>query len=114
MAKAPPESILQTRLRELMLEQQMSHAQLSRRAGPGQTAVNDIMSGRNRSPSNRAVEKLAAALGTGVEQLITRREARRAAPAPGATDAIPLVGIAEAGAWRAAPALVTDIEEIVN
>ena len=133
MAKHPPESILQARLRELMQRRQLSHAALSRMAGLGQTAVNDIMSGRNQSPSNKAVERLATVLGVSVEDL-TRRlalpdKARSAAqglaqdPADARTgkaglnlnlEAIPLIGIAEAGAWRTVSPLPADVQESVQ
>jgi SOS-response transcriptional repressor LexA len=118
VAKHPAESILQARLRELMQRHQLSHAELSRKASLGQTAVNDIMSGRNQSPSSRAVEKLATVLNVSVEYL-TRREAadRTAGGGPhGRADfgAIPLIGIAEAGAWRAVSAQAADVSESVS
>ena len=118
MAKRPPDSILQARLRELMQHQQLSHAALSRMAGLGQTAVNDIMSGRNQSPSNKAVEKLATVLGVSVEDLSRRSSDWRATPsdksrderiARGSVDAVPLIGIAEAGAWRTVSPLPADV-----
>jgi SOS-response transcriptional repressor LexA len=118
VAKHPPESILQARLRELMQRQQLSHAALSRMAGLGQTAVNDIMSGRNQSPSNKAVEKLATVLGVSVEDL-TRRMAlsdrgRDERMAKAAVEAVPLIGIAEAGAWRTVSPLPADVQESVS
>jgi SOS-response transcriptional repressor LexA len=123
VAKRPPESILQARLRELMQHQQLSHAALSRMAGLGQTAVNDIMSGRNQSPSNKAVEKLATVLGVSVEDLSRRSSDWRATPsdksrderiARGSVDAVPLIGIAEAGAWRTVSPLPADVHESVS
>jgi SOS-response transcriptional repressor LexA len=113
VAKHPAESILQTRLRELMQRHQLSHAELSRKAGLGQTAVNDIMSGRNQSPSNRAVEKLATALGVSVEYL-TRSTASDERTGKGSPGAIPLIGIAEAGAWRTVSAQAADVSESVS
>ena len=113
MAKRPAESILQMRLRELMQRHQLSHAELSRKAGLGQTAVNDIMSGRNQSPSNRAVEKLATALSVSVEYL-TRSTASDERPGKGTLGAIPLIGIAEAGAWRSVSAQAADVHESVS
>jgi SOS-response transcriptional repressor LexA len=118
VAKHPPESILQARLRELMQRQQLSHAALSRMAGLGQTAVNDIMSGRNQSPSNKAVEKLATVLGVSVEDL-TRRFAlsdrgRDERMVKAAVEAVPLIGIAEAGAWRTVSPLPADVQESVS
>lgn len=116
MAKHPPESPLQARLRELMQRRQLSHAALSRMAGLGQTAVNDIMSGRNASPGARAVEKLAAALAVGVEELTRRAGAAggRAGRDGGVPEPIPLIGIAEAGAWRSASPLPADVQESVS
>jgi len=129
VAKNPPESILQARLRELMQHHQLSHAALSRRASLGQTAVNDIMSGRNQSPSNKAVEKLATVLGVSVEYLTkaaAEPSARLRAPSPeraraaddrtgkAAFDAIPLIGIAEAGAWRSVSTFPLDVHESVS
>jgi SOS-response transcriptional repressor LexA len=124
VAKHPPESILQARLRELMQRQQLSHAALSRMAGLGQTAVNDIMSGRNQSPSNKAVEKLATVLGVSVEDLSRRSSDRRIAlndrsrdertTARGSVEAMPLIGIAEAGAWRTVSPLPADVQESVQ
>ncbi|MBX9824906.1 MAG: LexA family transcriptional regulator [Xanthobacteraceae bacterium] len=127
MAKHSPESILQARLRELMQRQQLSHAALSRMAGLGQTAVNDIMSGRNQSPSNKAVEKLADVLGVGVEDLTSRLalsgKAQSSGKAQGSgdertgkpgADAVPLIGIAEAGAWRMVSPLPADVQESVQ
>jgi SOS-response transcriptional repressor LexA len=119
VSKRPPESILQARLRDLMQRQQLSHAALSRMAGLGQTAVNDIMSGRNQSPSNKAVEKLATVLGVNVEDLTRRvplpekaRTEDRVSRAP--LEAIPLIGIAEAGAWRTVSPLPADVQESVS
>jgi SOS-response transcriptional repressor LexA len=126
VAKHPPESILQARLRELMQRQQLSHAALSRMAGLGQTAVNDIMSGRNQSPSNKAVEKLATVLGVSVEDLSRHQKDRRFALADKARgaaddrvskagfDAVPLIGVAEAGAWRMVSPLPADVQESVS
>jgi len=134
VAKNPPESILQMRLRELMQHHQLSHAALSRRASLGQTAVNDIMSGRNQSPSNKAVEKLATVLGVSVEYLTKASASSSArlrassthggAASPDATrderagkvgfDAIPLIGIAEAGAWRSVSTIPVDVHESVS
>jgi SOS-response transcriptional repressor LexA len=122
VAKHPPESILQARLRELMQRQQLSHAALSRMAGLGQTAVNDIMSGRNQSPSNKAVEKLATVLDVSVEDLTRRGSDRRMALSDTARDertvrnfeAVPLIGIAEAGAWRTVSPLPADVQESVS
>jgi SOS-response transcriptional repressor LexA len=132
VAKHPPESILQARLRELMQRQQLSHAALSRMAGLGQTAVNDIMSGRNQSPSNKAVEKLATVLGVSVEDL-SRRMAlsdggrgaadertghsasrTRVNALVAGVEAVPLIGIAEAGAWRTVSPLPADVQESVQ
>jgi SOS-response transcriptional repressor LexA len=121
VAKHPPESILQARLRELMQRQQLSHAALSRMAGLGQTAVNDIMSGRNQSPSNKAVEKLATVLGVSVEDLSRRMaladKARGAADervSKASFEAVPLIGVAEAGAWRMVSPLPADVQESVS
>jgi SOS-response transcriptional repressor LexA len=122
VAKHSPESILQARLRELMQRQQLSHAALSRMAGLGQTAVNDIMSGRNQSPSNKAVEKLATVLDVSVEDLTRRTSDRRMALSDTAHDertvrsfeAVPLIGIAEAGAWRTVSPLPADVQESVS
>jgi SOS-response transcriptional repressor LexA len=137
VAKHPPESILQARLRELMQHQQLSHAALSRMAGLGQTAVNDIMSGRNQSPSNKAVEKLATVLDVSVEDLTRRGSDRRtrtdepsarsrasstrdgewparASNSGAGVEAVPLIGIAEAGAWRTVSPLPADVQESVS
>ncbi|MBX9840902.1 MAG: LexA family transcriptional regulator [Xanthobacteraceae bacterium] len=121
MAKHPPESILQARLHELMQRQQLSHAALSRMAGLGQTAVNDIMSGRNQSPSNKAVEKLADVLGVGVEDLTSRLALSGTTRGGGddragkaGADAVPLIGVAEAGAWRTVSPLPADVQESVQ
>ena len=117
MAKHPPESPLQARLHELMQRRQLSHAALSRMAGLGQTAVNDIMSGRNASPGARVVEKLATALSVGVEELTRRTGAParlRGTADGGGLEAIPLIGIAEAGAWRSASPLPADVQDSVS
>ncbi len=57
-------------LRTLIEARGFSMNELSRRAGLGQTAVADIMSGKTGSPTLATIEKIAAALDTTVIDLL--------------------------------------------
>jgi transcriptional regulator with XRE-family HTH domain len=96
--------VLIDRLQRLLNEREISARALSRRAGLGDTYVNDVLSGKNSSPSIPAVQAIARALDTSIAYLVgeTGHQDSVAAP-PHAIAAIPMIGIVELGAFRKPP-----------
>lgn len=78
----------------------LNSAETSRRAGLGRTSVHDLISGRKQTIEAGALISLARALETTPEYLMGEDDvvARRA------VGEIPVVGIAELGAWRSSDA----------
>jgi SOS-response transcriptional repressor LexA len=105
-----PTDVLVRRLEHRMQELDTNAAAVSRQAGLGPTAVHDILSGKNRSPSIETVRALAAALDCDIAYLIGEQETPR--PAKPAA-AIPVIGIVEAGAFRPMPESNSDNESDV-
>ncbi len=85
-------------IRMRMMRAGLTAKELSRRAGLGDTAVHDILSGNSGSPRAATLEKLAAALGCDVADLYSATPEsfeRKVLP-------LPIVGAVEAGVWREA------------
>jgi transcriptional regulator with XRE-family HTH domain len=78
----------------------MSARALSRQAGLGDTYVNDVLSGKNASPSIPAIQSIARALDTSIAFLVGETGHQDSAPAPHSIAAIPMIGIVEVGAFR--------------
>src|SRR5712691_7194579 len=92
--------VLVDRLQRLLNERAISARALSRQAGLGDTYVNDVLSGKNASPSIPAVQAIAKALDTSIAYLVGETGHQDSAPAPHAIAAIPVIGIVEVGAFR--------------
>lgn len=58
------------RIRRLRLQKKWSLAQLERESGVSDTTINQIENGINPNPRKETLEKLAAALGVSVQQLM--------------------------------------------
>jgi len=92
--------VLVDRLQRLLNERAISARALSRQAGLGDTYVNDVLSGKNASPSIPAVQAIAKALDTSIAYLVGETGHQDSVAAPHALAAIPVVGIVEVGAFR--------------
>jgi transcriptional regulator with XRE-family HTH domain len=92
--------VLVERLQKLLNERQTSARALSRQAGLGDTYVNDVLSGKNASPSIPAVRTISKALGTTIAYLVGETGHQDRAAAPHSIAAIPVIGIVEVGAFR--------------
>ena len=92
--------VLIDRLQRLLNERAISARALSRQAGLGDTYVNDVLSGKNASPSIPAVQAIAKALDTSIAYLVGETGHQDSVAAPHAIAAIPVVGIVEVGAFR--------------
>jgi transcriptional regulator with XRE-family HTH domain len=92
-------NVLVDRLQKLLNERVISARALSRQAGLGDTYVNDVLSGKNASPSIPAVQAIAKALDTSIGYLIGET-GQDSVAAPHAIAAMPVIGIVEVGAFR--------------
>ena len=92
-------NVLVDRLQKLLNERVISARALSRQAGLGDTYVNDVLSGKNASPSIPAVQAIAKALDTSIGYLIGET-GQDGVAAPHAIAAMPVIGIVEVGAFR--------------
>jgi repressor LexA len=94
-------NVLVDRLQRLLNEREISARALSRQAGLGDTYVNDVLSGKNASPSIPAIQAIAKALDTSIGYLIGETGHQDGvAAAPHAIAAMPVIGIVEGGAFR--------------
>jgi transcriptional regulator with XRE-family HTH domain len=93
-------NVLVDRLQRLLNEREISARALSRQAGLGDTYVNDVLSGKNASPSIPAVQAIAKALDTSIGYLIGETGHQDSVAAPHAIAAMPVIGIVEVGAFR--------------
>jgi transcriptional regulator with XRE-family HTH domain len=91
------------RLQRLLNEREISARALSRQAGLGDTYVNDVLSGKNASPSIPAVQAIARALDTSIGYLVGETSHEGGAAVPRAIAAIPVIGVVEVGAFRKPP-----------
>jgi SOS-response transcriptional repressor LexA len=92
--------LLVTRLQGAMTARSTNATKLGKAAGLGNTAVHDILSGKNQSPSVPVIRKLAGALDTSVAYLMGETDDSSGAPPRGGMAPIPVIGIAETGAFR--------------
>jgi hypothetical protein len=92
--------VLLDRLQKLLDAREISARALSRMAGLGDTYVNDVLTGKNSSPSIPAVRTIAKSLGTCVAYLVGETDDRDRAATPPAVAPIPVIGIVEMGAFR--------------
>jgi len=92
-------NVLVERLQRLLNEGEISARALSRQAGLGDTYVNDVLTGKNASPSIPAVQAIAKALDTSIAYLVGETGHQDGAAAH-AIAAIPVIGIIEVGAFR--------------
>jgi SOS-response transcriptional repressor LexA len=98
-AKTADRRSIARRIEQRMNEVETNAAAVSRRAGLGATAVHDILSGRNQRPSIEGIISIATALDCDLAYLLGEQEAPRATKQKRVAP-IPIVGIAEAGAFR--------------
>ncbi len=96
-------NVLVDRLQRLLNEREISARALSRQAGLGDTYVNDVLSGKNASPSIPAVQAIARALDTSIGYLVGETSHEGGAAVPRAIAAIPVIGVVEVGAFRKPP-----------
>jgi SOS-response transcriptional repressor LexA len=94
------DKLLIERIEELMRTRQTNSAQLSRDAGLGDTAVYDIITGKNKNPSIPVTKAIAKALHTTVAYLVGETDKFSTEPEQRMTQPIPIAGLAEAGAFR--------------
>lgn len=90
------------RLKSLMKEQGLNASALAAEAGLGNTAVYDIISGKSKRPMHDVLARIAERLKVDIAYLIGVSNNRRIAQEPPRL-AIPVIGIAETGAWRPMP-----------
>ena len=85
---------------ERRIEQQGTTArQVSMKAGLGATALNDIMSGRNKRPGLAVIKAIATVLECDISYLLGDQDTlKNNQPSP--IEEIPVIGTAEAGAFR--------------
>jgi SOS-response transcriptional repressor LexA len=92
--------VIINRITALMEERKTSALRLSKDAGLGDTAISDILKGKNNNPSAYVIKQISHALRVPVSFLV----GETSAPAPGPTQAdfvsIPIIGDSEAGAFR--------------
>jgi Cro/C1-type helix-turn-helix DNA-binding protein len=93
-------NVLVDRLQRLLNDREISARALSRQAGLGDTYVNDVLSGKNASPSIPAVQAIAKALDTSIGYLIGETGHQDSVASPHAMAAMPVIGIVEMGAFR--------------
>lgn len=93
-----PTSKIAERVQTRMDALRLNSAEASRRAGLGRTSVHDLISGRKQTMEGHALISLARALETTPEFLLGEDEV----VARTHKGEIPVVGIVELGAWRAA------------
>jgi SOS-response transcriptional repressor LexA len=89
------------RIEKLMTENHTNAAAISRKAGLGDTAVYDIITGKNKNPSLPVVKAIAKALNCTVAYLVGEQSERDGQPVSVVAIPIPIIGIAETGAFRA-------------
>ncbi len=85
------------RLRRFMADRNTNPSAVSRKAQLGATAVHDIVSGKNRNPTVPHLRRIAGALDVTLAQILG--EVNVGNPTQG-THPIPIIGVAEAGAFR--------------
>jgi len=90
---------LVARIRQRMTELGTNAKAVSRAAKIGETGVHDILSGHNKNPSVPQLASIASALGCTVSYLIGEDNQAEPPTSKGVAP-IPVVGIAEAGAFR--------------
>ena len=78
----------------------LSHAEVSRKAGLGETAVYDIVKSKNQNPSLPVVKAIAAVLQCTVSYLAGETDRPGNEQEYRGTASIPIIGIAETGAFR--------------
>jgi repressor LexA len=93
-------NVLVDRLQRLLNDREISARALSRQAGLGDTYVNDVLSGKNASPSIPAVQAIAKALETSIGYLIGETGHQDSVAPPHAIAAMPVIGVVEVGAFR--------------
>jgi opacity protein-like surface antigen len=93
-------NVLVERLQRLLNERAISARALSRQAGLGDTYVNDVLSGKNASPSIPAIQAIAKTLDTSIGYLIGETGHQDSVAAPHAIAAMPVIGIVEVDAFR--------------
>jgi SOS-response transcriptional repressor LexA len=104
MSKIDPASldlrVIKARIQHRMTAANTNAAATSRLARLGNTAVHDILSGKNKNPSVPMLLAIARALDTTLGYLVGEEEFPGVDPTRSEAAAIPIVGIAETGAFR--------------
>src|SRR5437867_13420591 len=88
------------RLQKLLDAREISARALSRLAGLGDTYVNDVLTGKNASPSIPAVQAIARSLGTSIGYLVGETDHHDRVATARTVAPIPIIGIVEMGAFR--------------
>jgi len=98
----PNTEVLIERINSAMDKQALNAKSLSIKAGIANTYVSDLLARRSRAPGLFPIIKIAHALDVTVAYLIGEDEDART-PTLGLLDQLPLIGTAEAGAFRVLP-----------
>lgn len=96
--------VIQDRIVELMAAKRTNASRLAKKAKLGSTAVYDILNNKNKNPSDETLSSIAAELGCTIDYISGRSDDMNA-PAKGGLERrgvlpIPIIGMAEAGAFR--------------
>lgn len=100
--------VLTERIRERMTALGTNARQTSLKAGRGATLISEILSGANNNPSNQVLLAIASALDCSVAYLLGETDIVSTEPEQRGTISVPVIGIAEAGAFRHMSALNYD------
>lgn len=92
------DTITQARIRQLLIDKDMSQNEVSRRVGQGLGLVRDILAGKTKSPRTDSLEGIARALGVSVGYLIGTSDTYLEAESSNGADAA-LAGQVAAGVW---------------
>lgn len=104
--------ILIDRVTALMAGAGTNAKQLSRRAGLGNTAVYDIVNGKNKRPAVYVVKAIAKAIGCDLAYLLGDQDVPILDMVSTSVAKIPVIGVAEAGAFRKMVEFDQDISEL--
>ncbi len=100
MAQQLTPKVLAARIQERMTALGTNAFQTSKRAGLGETFVSDIVNQRNQKPSLGPVLALAKVLECDLAYLVGDQDLPRRAATEIAVAEVPIIGVAEAGAFR--------------
>ena len=92
--------LLVDRLQRLLDESGLSARALSKQARLGDTYVNDVLTRKNSNPSIPAIQAIAKVLDTSIGYLVGETEHHTSTLTPRSVMPMPIIGIAETGAFR--------------